>query len=252
MRRIIWITTTLLALAAASIAVAHEKDGKSVKQVSATFAATTASDVRTATCTASDGTYASSRGRYSGTATSTDPSLNGTATVDAESIVNTTTGFGTVSGKLRIETADGKHTVASFDAVSSSGHIAGLAEGRGSESWNKLIANLSADYTAAGGFANGKLGGTSGGDAVVVSSGGCHGSSTKPETIEGHGAITAVSSTSIPAAGVTCAVPAELATVAGALHVGDRVELKCTSAGGTTTLARVGGGKSGEHSARHK
>ena len=252
MRPLTWTTAAVIALVGAAIAVAHENEGRSIKQVSATFAATTASNVRTDTCTASDGTYATTRARYSGTATSTDPTLNGPATVDADSVVNTTTGYGTVSGKLRIDTADGKHTVAGFDAVYSNGHVAGLAEGRGSESWNKLVANLSADYTAAGGFANGKLGGTSGGDAVEVGSGGCHAASTsKPETIEVQGAITAVSPGSITAAGVTCAVPAELATSVGSLHVGDRVALKCTVAGGTNTLARVDGGAE-HHSVRHK
>ncbi len=244
MRRLMFIAATALVLVGAGIAVAHEGNGKSIKQVSATFTATTASNVRTSTCTATDGTYAMARGDYTGTATGTDPTVSGNASVSAESVINTTTGFGTVDGKLRIDTADGKHTVARFDAVYSKGHIAGLAEGRGSESWNKLVANLSADYTAAGGFANGKLGGTTGGDAVEVSSGGCNPtSSPKPETIEAHGAITAVSATSITVAGVTCTVPTTISTTA--LHIGDRVELKCTVSGTTNTLVRVS--NSGDH-----
>ena len=263
MRRLIWIAATVIGLVGAGIAVAHENNGKSIKQVSATFAATTASNVRTDTCTATDGTYATTRADYTGTATSTEPTLNGTASVSAESVINTTTGFGTVDGRIRIDTADGKHTVAAFDAVYSNGHIAGLAEGRGSDSWNKLIANLSADYTAAGGFANGKLGGTAGGDAVLVSSGGCQqSSSSKPETIDVHGAVTAftpaTAPTSITAAGVTCVVPTTLATAVAALHVGDRVELKCTVAGGMNTLASVNGDHHGgdhhskeHHSVRH-
>jgi hypothetical protein len=245
MRRLIWFAATALVLVGAGIAVAHDSNGKSIKKVSAEFTATTANNVRTSTCTAADGTYATSRGDYTGTTTNaTDPTLNGNASVSAESVINTTTGFGTVNGKLRIQTADGKHTVAQFDAVYTNGHIAGLAEGHGSQSWNKLVANLSADFTAAGGFANGKLGGTTGGDAVEVTSGGCKpASSSKPDTIEVHGAITAVSATSITAAGVTCVVPATLATAVGALHVGDRVELKCTVSGTTNTLTKVEGDK---------
>ena len=234
------IAGIVAALLCAGIAVAHEGDSKSVKQVSATFAAATGSDVHTSTCTASDGTYATTRGRWTGMATSTDPTLNGTATVDADALVNTSSGYGTVSGRLRIDTADGKHTVAQFDAVYSNGHVAGLAQGRGSESWNKLVANLSADWSATAGFANGKLGGTTGGDAVELTSGGCRASSSsKPETVEVHGAVTAVSSTSITAAGVTCTVPSTLASQIGSLHVGDRVELKCSPAGGTNTLLQV-------------
>ncbi len=185
MRRLIWAAATVLVLVGAGIAVAHENNGKSIKQVSVGFTAAAASNVRTDTCTASDGTYASSRGDYTGTATSTDPTLNGNASISAESVINTTTGYGTVDGKLRIDTADGRHTVAQFDAVYTNGHIAGLAEGHGSESWNQLVANLSADYTAAGGFTKGMLGGgTTGGNAVVVTSGGCH--PTKPAKPDTH------------------------------------------------------------------
>jgi hypothetical protein len=240
MRRLILAAAGALVLVGAGIAVAHDGNGKSIKQVSATFTATTPSNVRTSTCTAADGTYATSRGDYTGTAVSTDPTLNGNASVSAESVINTTTGFGTVDGRIRIDTADGKHTVAQFDAVySKDGHISGLAEGHGSEhSWNRLVANLSANYTAAGGFANGLLGGTTGGDAVEVSSGGCKpASSSKPDTIEVHGVITAVSATSITAAGVTCTVPSTIST--SALHVGDRVELKCTVSGTTNTASKI-------------
>jgi hypothetical protein len=262
MRRLILTAAGVLVLVGAGIAVAHDNNGNSIKQVSATFTATAPSNVRTDTCTASDGTYASSRGDYTGTTTSTEPTLNGKASVSAESVINTTTGYGTVDGKLRIDTADGKHTTAQFDAVYKNGHIAGLAEGRGSEgSWTKLIANLSADYTAAGGFANGLLGGTTGGDAVLVSSGGCKQSSTsKPDTIDVHGTVSAVSATppSITAAGVTCVVPTTLATAVAAIHVGDRVELKCTVSGTTNTLASVNGDHQGgdhqggdHHSTKH-
>ena len=260
MRRLIWIAATVVVLVGAGIAVAHDNNGKSIKQVSATFTATTPSNVRTDTCTATDGTYASTRGDYTGTAVSTEPTLNGTASVSAESVINTTTGYGTVDGKIRIDTADGHHTDAAFDAVYTNGHIAGLAEGHGHDSatWNQLVANLSADYTAAGGFANGKLGGTAGGDAVLVGSGSCQqASSSKPETIDVHGAVTAFSPTTAPtsitAAGVTCVVPTTLTAAIAALHIGDRVELKCTVSGGTNTLASVNGDHQGgdHHSNEH-
>jgi hypothetical protein len=254
MRRLIWIAATVTVLVGAGIAVAHENNGKSIKQVSATFAATTASNVRTDTCTATDGTYVSTRGDYTGTATSTELTLSGNATVSAESVINTTTGYGIVDGRISIDTADGHHTDAEFDAVYTNGHIAGLAEGHGHDSatWNQLVANLSADYSATGGgFANGKLGGTAGGDAVLVSSGsGCQSSSSsKPETIDVRGAVTAfapaTAPTSITAAGVSCVVPTTLAATVAALHIGDRVELQCTVAGGVNTLVSVNGDHNG-------
>jgi hypothetical protein len=243
MRRLISITTAAVALLGAGIAVAHEGGSKAVKQVSATFVATTPSDVRTSTCTGSDNvTYTTTRGRWSGTATTTAPagdtSLSGNATVDAEVLVNSA-GDGFVSGRLRIDGAN--HTSAWFEGVISGGaHIAGLAEGRGSAQWSKLVANLSADWSSAGGFTKGMLGGgAAGGNAVVLTSGGCRTAPPpKPETINLHGAIT-IGAGTVAVAGVTCAVPANLSAEVTKLHSGDRVEIKCTSASGTNTLARV-------------
>src|SRR4051794_1894667 len=182
MRRLIWLAVAALALAGAAVAVAHEGEGgKSVKQVSATFTATTAGDVRTSTCTdASNVVYTTTHGRWSGTAAG-DPTLSGNATVDAEIVVNAS-GDGIATGKLRIDGAN--HTSASFEGVVSGGsHISGLAEGHGSAPWSRLIANVSADWSSAGGFANGKIGGgTAGGNAVTVTSGGCRpAKAPKPE-----------------------------------------------------------------------
>lgn len=252
MRRLIGIAAAGLALLGAGIAVAHEGQGESVKQVSAAFTATTASDVRTSTCTdSSNVTYTTTRGRWTGSATG-DPTLTGNATLDVEILVNSS-GDGTASGRLRIDGAN--HTSANFDGVVSGGsHIAGLAEGRGSASWNKLIANLSADWSSTGGFTNGKLGGgTAGGNAVAVTSGGCRPASPpKPETIELHGAFAlGANNATITVAGVTCNVPSNLASTVAALHSGDRVEIKCSSASGTNTLVQVkgehGNGNQGKH-----
>ena len=91
--------------------------------------------------------------------------------------MNTTTGVGTVSGQARIDTTDGRHTSFAFEGVLTHGSLVGLAEGRSRPGRDevKLLANLSADYSAAGGFANGKLGGgTAAGDAVLITPGGCN------------------------------------------------------------------------------
>jgi hypothetical protein len=242
MRRLILIAVTGLALVGAGVAVAWEGQSKSVKQVSATFTATTASDVRTSTCTdSSNVTFTTTRGRWTGSAAG-DPTLAGTATLDAEFLVNSS-GDGIVSGRLRIDGAN--HSSAEFDGVVSGGtHIAGLAEGHGSAPWNKLVANLSADWTSSGGFTNGKLGGgTAGGNAVVLTSGGCRPAAPpKPETVELHGAVTlGAGNATLTVAGVTCNVPSNLASTVGSLHNGDRVEIKCTSASGTNTLVQVKG-----------
>ena len=241
MKRVIWSAATALALVGAGVAVAHDGGSKSVVKTSATFSAGSPTDVHTGTCTGSDGkTYVTTRARYTGAASSSDGSLNGNATFDVQSLINQTDGIGTLDGTVRIDGSGGR-TVAQIDAVYSGGHVAGIVEGHGSAPWNRLVANLSADFSTTGGFANGKLGGgTSGGDAAEVTSGGCQPPKPpKPETIDVHGAVTAVSSTSISVAGVTCNVPSNLQSRVASIHVNDRVELRCSAAGGTNTLVRV-------------
>ena len=249
MRRLILITAAGLVLLGAGIAVAHEGGSNSVKQVAATFQATTGSNVRTSSCTGSDNvTYTTTRGRWTGSAQTTlpagDASLTGNATLDALVIVNSA-GDGYVSGKLRIDGAN--HTSAWFEGVVSGGsHIAGLAEGRGSAPWSRLVANFSADWSSSGGFVSGKLGGgTSGGNAVVLTSGGCNAPKPpKPETVELHGNVT-ITGNVVTVAGVNCTAPAGFDL--SKFHNGDRVEVKCTSAGGTNTLVRIEGKHGHDH-----
>lgn len=249
MRRLIFTAAATLALIGAGIAVAHEGQSKSVKQVSATFTATTAGNVHTATCTGSDGAYATTHGEWTGTATSSEPTLNGNATIDADALVNTTTGDGTVSGRIRIDTSDGHHTSAAFDGVvDKNGNLAGFAEGRNADQGAKVIGNLSATWSSTGGFSNGKLGGgTSGGNAVLVGQGGCQPQRTQPATTEVRGQVSAVSSSSITVNGTTCTVPSTLASAVGSITTGDYVDIKCDFANGAYTLDKVQAGHGPDH-----
>jgi hypothetical protein len=240
MRRIILASVAGLVLVVAGVAVANGFDSKAVKQASATFAATTASNLRTSTCTGTDGTYTKTVATYTGSASSGEPSLNGPARIEAASFVNTTTGVGTVWGNARIDTSSGR-TSFNFQAVLTHGSAVGLATGH--SRGTNLLANLSADFSAAGGFGNGKIGGgTAAGDAVLITPGGCHPPKPpKPELVKARGAISAVSSTSITVAGVTCGVPANLQDKVGRLHTGDVVSIECDVANGTNTLKEVSG-----------
>lgn len=243
MKRTLMVASiAVIALAAAGIAVARGVDGaKSVKEVTGTFAATTVSRVDTKTCTTSDGkTLVTTNGTYTGTA-SGDPDLTGAATIKARSTINTTDGVGVASGTLRVDVASGGDTEAQFDAVVKGGQLAGLASGRAHDPSARLIANLSSDFSATTGFANGKLGGTNGGAAVEVGPGTCQRQTSVKQTSRASGTVTAVSSTSITVAGLTCAVPASLQTVVAALTVGSRAEISCSLSGGVNTLVKATG-----------
>lgn len=251
MKRIVLLIVGAATLVFSGLAVAHSTLSHSIKGVSATFAATTVSNLRTSNCTGAEGSpFTFTRATYSGTATSTDATLNGPVTLDLASYVNTSTGYGTVAGHLRITTASNGHTNAHITGVVANNAFAGLAAGRvDGATW--LLANVSADFAPATGPTNGKLGGTAGGAAVEGVPGRCvKPAPPKPERIHAVGSTTAVSATSISAAGVTCAVPADLSTfVLAHVAVGTRVDLKCVVSSGTPTLWHIGvrGGAASSH-----
>src|SRR5262245_51932718 len=170
MRKMMLAAVGLVALAASSLAVAAglHNNARSVKAVAGTFTAA-GSSTRTSTCTTDDGkAIAVTNASYSGTALG-DPDLAGAIKIDAHSLINTTDDVGRVSGRLKIDVASGRDTVAAFDAIYDHGKLAGLAVGHAHDPGVRLLANLSAGFTAAGGFTDGKIGGgTAGGSAIEL------------------------------------------------------------------------------------
>jgi len=242
MRRLTFAAVVLIALGATGYAVAHGIEGaKNAKAVAGTFTATAAS-MSTRTCTTTDGkTIVVTDGKYTGLGAG-DPDFTGTITLRTRSTVNTTDSVGVVQGRLKIDVANARDTEAEFDAVYDHGTIAGLAEGRAHDPRAKLIANLSAGFDPAAGFTNGKLGGaTAGGSAgELSSSNGCRPSETRPEKSQARGTISALSSTSITVAGLTCAIPADKSTDVNArFKQGDTASIACAFASGQNTLTRI-------------
>jgi hypothetical protein len=183
MRKYLIVVVGVLALATAGLAVGKGlKSTKAAKVVAGTFTATTPSRVDTKTCTTTDGkTIVSSHARYTGTSAG-DPEFTGPITLDVHSVINTTDNVGVVTGKLKITGASGK-TAAHYDAVYDGGNLAGLAGGHAGDPKAKLLANLSAGFTTAGGFTSGKLGGgTAGGSALLLGPGSCSREKTEPPT----------------------------------------------------------------------
>lgn len=232
-------TVAAAALVSAGIAVAHGVDGgKSAKAVTGTFNATTASRVTQKTCTTSDNkTVVTTDGTYTGTATG-DPDLTGAITLRARSVINTTDNVGTVSGSLRIDVPN-RDTTAEFTTVYSGGQVGGLAVGRAHSPSAQLIANISGGFTATGGFSNVKVGGAAGGGAVEVAQAGCKTTKTVSEKTQASGTVSAVSSTSITVAGLTCAVPPSLASKLNGITVNSRAEIHCQLVNGQNTLTSV-------------
>jgi hypothetical protein len=241
MRKLTFVVAALVALVATSYAVANGIEGaKNAKAVAGTFTAT-ASSVSSRTCTTTDNkTIVVTDGKYAGAATG-DADLTGPITLRARSVVNTTDGVGTVSGSLRIGVVNGKDTQAAYTAVYDHGNVAGLAAGKAHDPQAKLVANLSAGFAAATGFTSGKLGGgTAGGSAVEVGAGSCKPAQQNTEKSQAHGAISALSASSITVAGLTCAIPADKsADVNAKFKQGDTVQISCAFANGANTLTAI-------------
>src|SRR2546430_193216 len=86
-----------------------------------------------------------------------------------------------------------------------------------------------------------RTGTTAGGSAVELGAlGGCRPSETKPEKSEARGTISALSSSSITVAGLTCAIPADKsADVSARFKQGDVASIACAFANGQNTLTRI-------------
>jgi hypothetical protein len=163
------LAAALSVFVVAGLAFAHGGGPSSVQATSATFVATTVANSKSDTCTTADGTFTRTRAMYSGTATSTDARLSGPMTVRATTFYNADTKLGVVAGQFRVGTTRGV-----FQAVDTDGTLAGFANGKSKSPRSGLLANLSATFDPATGFADAELGGGSPPDTAVFVSGHCN------------------------------------------------------------------------------
>jgi hypothetical protein len=245
MRKLTLVIVGLAALVATSVAVAHGIAGaRSARAVSATFGAT-GNAVTTRTCTTNDSkTIVVTTGTYTGKS-SGDPDLTGTITLRARSVVNTTDNVGTVNGTFRIDVDKGRDTRGAFATVYDHGSVAGMLSGIARDPHAQLVGNLSAKFGTTG-FSDGKIGGgTAGGGAVELTVTGCKADDKKPpkEHSEARGSISALSSSSITVAGLTCTIAsngnAKMGALLPKLKTGDRVEIRCDLTNGQNVLSRI-------------
>jgi hypothetical protein len=240
MKRLALVGAALTALAAAGIAVARGNDVRSVASVSGTFTATSVSGTsHTTTCTTADGkSLTATRATYTGTA-SGPADLTGPVRIDASSLIDTTDNVGTVDGRMTISPSGGGRADLRFTGVYDGGTVVGLGTGHSAGPGVRLVANLSAGFSPTGGFNGGKLGGAAGGSAVELTPGRCAPNKATHERTSADGTVSAVSSTSITVAGLTCTVPPSLATQVATFKMGDRAHIECMLVSGTNTLTRI-------------
>lgn len=245
MRKTIVLTAAgLAALVATGLAVAHGIKATGVKAVSASFSAPTVSRAETRTCTGADGTYELTKATYTGTATSSEPALNGPIRLKVHSVYNTTTKLGTVAGELKVRDDDGR-VRARFWAVNSNGTLDGFVLGNGGHGPNGLLGSLTAAWSATAGFSSGALGSGSGANLAVLAGHACAGKEAKPSVrLSVRGKVESISSSSIAVkpfdgtATQTCAITGASGSTSG-IEAGDTVEMTCIKVGDTFVLAKV-------------
>jgi hypothetical protein len=173
------------AMAATGVAAAT-RHTQSTQAAAADFTASSVSRSHSETCVASDGTYQFTTATYTGTATSSDPRLNGTVEVRAASVVNTTTKLGWVDGTLRIRGTDAGANGRIHAAIANGAAVGSLA-GEGARPEAKLVASLSAAFTPDAGFSSGKIGsGSANGAGVLFTRGECRKAKRQPSTAVFH------------------------------------------------------------------
>jgi hypothetical protein len=175
-RRGLLAGAAVLALAVAGIAIAGTGTGGTTL-VSATFTATTLSHSSTSTCTAANGDpITRTDATFTGTATSTDPHLNGPVTLHVRSVYDGKTNAGSLTGDVRI---DGTSTTppsgrlhASLQGVNVNGGVTGFLSG--DSYWGThFLGGFSSSFSTSGGFTNGAIGSGNPTSAAILVSGGC-------------------------------------------------------------------------------
>jgi hypothetical protein len=164
-----------VALALAGIAIAKVAKSGDVSAASATFNATTVTNIVVKTCSVQGGdTYAFTRAIYTGTAVSTDARLNGPVTVKAVSILDQTTGVGAVVGDFKVDGAANAGARGKIKASLSNGLLSGIVRLHVIHPGGEFLAGANGGFTGAGGFTNASLGsGASTDSGTILSRGVC-------------------------------------------------------------------------------
>ena len=162
-----------LALSAAGVAAARGRT-TSVQAASATFTATTVSNMSQVTCSVTGGdTFQATIATYTGASLSSDPRLAGALRIRAWSLVDTTNGVGHVFGQFHIKGA-GTRAHGTLNAALADGKASGIARGYVRHQWGRIVASLGSDFSPNTGFSTGSLGGSTTGAGFIRSGRWCH------------------------------------------------------------------------------
>jgi hypothetical protein len=184
-RRVLVAVAAAIALAAAGIAMADQSPGTTTL-VSATFYANTVGPTQSQSCTgANNNTYTVTDASYTGTASSADSRLTGPLTISVQSVYDSTTNVGSLTGGLEIDGTSASQPSrfrAALTAVDVNGTVQGYLIGDAAGA--RFIGSFSSTFSATGGFSSssspGTIGSGSGTNTAIITSGSCTPTPTSP------------------------------------------------------------------------
>lgn len=244
MKKIILAAAAVAALVTTSAAVAHLRTSE-VRSASATFSATTPSNVETRTLTCNGDTVEVTTGRWSGTAASATTELNGPIELRVKSVYNVTKKLGWANGKVWLRTS-GNRVNAKFNAVNTDGRLDGWVRGSAGARKGLLLGSLTGTFSATGGVTDGAIGaGTTPNAALIAKATGCKAQKSPRPSVRllVRGDVESVSTATLVvkprdgSAAQSCAVRAE--SQVSRVRVGDRVEMRCVQVNGAWQLDSV-------------
>ena len=156
-RRMLLASASVIALAAAGIAIAGPGSPASTSLVSATFYANTLVRSHAATCTppAPGDAYATTDAVFTGAASSSDPRLAGPITIHVKSVYDTAKNVGSLKGNAEIDstTTPPGHFHANLTAVNVNGVVQGWLNGNLGDG-SHFMGSFSGTFSPTGGLSS--------------------------------------------------------------------------------------------------
>jgi hypothetical protein len=185
-RRALVAVAATTALVAAGIAIADPGPGTTTL-VSAAFSANTVGPSQSQACTgANSNAYTVTDASYTGTASSADSRLAGPLTISVESVYDSTTNVGSLTGDVEIDgTAANQpsHFRAALTAVDVNGTVQGYLIGE-ADSGVRFMGSFSSGFSPTGGFGSASSPGTIGSgtatNTAIITGGSCTATTTTP------------------------------------------------------------------------
>jgi len=185
-RRVLLASAAVIALAAASIAIADPGTPASTNTLSATFTATNLGPNHSSTCTPASGdSYTTTDAVFSGTATG-DARLSGPITVHVKSVFDNNTKIGSLKGNVDVTTTSpAGHSHARLSATNVNGVVQGWLDGNLSDG-SHFIGSFTAGFSTGGGFNPASIGSSGTLTATAIAWNG-HCDQAKPNPPHGNG-----------------------------------------------------------------